>query len=137
MVQPFVKHAGGSRVLFTGQQQAFTMHTKVDRLRNVVAALMLILRFSTLFGAASAIATLFGAVSAVAQPAVEQSSHELVVGTRVAPPFSMKGRDGAWEGISIDLWRHVAERLHLRYRLEGRGRGKERGGWGGSGQGGG
>jgi ABC-type amino acid transport substrate-binding protein len=103
------------RVLFTGQQQAFTMQTKIDRLRNVAAALMLIVQFITLFGAASA----------VAQPAVEQSSHELVVGTRVAPPFSMKGRDGAWEGISIDLWRHVAERLHLRYRIEERGSVKE------------
>jgi polar amino acid transport system substrate-binding protein len=91
------------------------MHTKVDRLRNVAGALMLIVRFIALFGAASA----------VAQPAVEQSSHELVVGTRVAPPFSMKGQDGAWEGISIDLWRHVAERLHLRYRIEERGSVKE------------
>ena len=52
------------------------MQTKIDRLRNVAAALMLIVQFITLFGAASA----------VAQPAVEQSSRELVVGTRVSPP---------------------------------------------------
>ena len=32
----------------------------------------------------------------------------------------MKNEDGGWEGISIDLWRHVAERLHLRYRIEER-----------------
>jgi len=33
----------------------------------------------------------------------------------------MKGEDGAWEGISIDLWKHVAERLHLKYRIVERG----------------
>jgi ABC-type amino acid transport substrate-binding protein len=27
----------------------------------------------------------------------------------------MKGPDGSWQGISIDLWRHLADRLHLRY----------------------
>ena len=27
----------------------------------------------------------------------------------------MKGPDGSWQGISIDLWRHLAEQLHLRY----------------------
>lgn len=42
---------------------------------------------------------------------------ELVVGTKEAPPFSMKGPDGQWIGISIDLWRHVADQLHLRYRF--------------------
>ena len=29
--------------------------------------------------------------------------HTLVVGTKEAPPFSMKAEDGAWTGISIDL----------------------------------
>lgn len=35
----------------------------------------------------------------------------LIVGTKVAPPFSMKGADGAWKGISIDLWNRVAARI--------------------------
>jgi polar amino acid transport system substrate-binding protein len=43
--------------------------------------------------------------------------HELVVITKDAPPFAMKGTDGEWQGISIDLWRHVAEQMHLRYRF--------------------
>ncbi|MBV8400878.1 MAG: transporter substrate-binding domain-containing protein, partial [Acetobacteraceae bacterium] len=47
----------------------------------------------------------------------EPRSQELVVGTKVAPPFAMKGEDGSWYGISIDLWQHVADRLHLRYRF--------------------
>jgi ABC-type amino acid transport substrate-binding protein len=42
---------------------------------------------------------------------------ELVVATKEAPPFAMKARDGSWNGISIDLWRRVADELHLRYRF--------------------
>lgn len=42
---------------------------------------------------------------------------ELVVGTKETPPFAMKTADGAWIGISIDLWRRIADQLHLRYRF--------------------
>jgi ABC-type amino acid transport substrate-binding protein len=42
----------------------------------------------------------------------------LVIGTKEAPPFSMKGEDGTWTGISIDLWRRIAEQLHLRYQFK-------------------
>lgn len=42
---------------------------------------------------------------------------ELVVATKEAPPFAMKNADGSWGGISIDLWRHVADEQHLRYRF--------------------
>jgi polar amino acid transport system substrate-binding protein len=42
---------------------------------------------------------------------------ELVIGTKEAPPFAMKQQDGSWRGISIDLWRRVADRSHLRYRF--------------------
>jgi polar amino acid transport system substrate-binding protein len=45
------------------------------------------------------------------------SQHELVIGTKEAPPFAMKSADGSWSGISIDLWRHVAHELHLRYQF--------------------
>src|SRR5262245_4059237 len=36
---------------------------------------------------------------------------ELVIGTKEAPPFAMKAPDGTWTGISIDLWRQIAEKL--------------------------
>ena len=49
-------------------------------------------------------------------PAVS-SQQELVIGTKEAPPFAMKAADGSWSGISIDLWRRVADELHLRYRF--------------------
>ena len=42
---------------------------------------------------------------------------ELIVGTKEAPPFAIKDEQGNWSGISIDLWRQVAERLKLRYRF--------------------
>jgi polar amino acid transport system substrate-binding protein len=42
---------------------------------------------------------------------------ELVVATKEAPPFAMKQQDGTWRGISIDLWRRVADRSRLRYRF--------------------
>jgi polar amino acid transport system substrate-binding protein len=37
----------------------------------------------------------------------------LVVGTKVAPPFSMKTEDGTWTGIGIDLWREIAAELDM------------------------
>ena len=45
-------------------------------------------------------------------------ARELIIGTKVAPPFAMKAEDGTWRGISIDLWRHVADQIHLRYRFQ-------------------
>ena len=86
------------------------MRTKIIRRCSVACAALAFVCFGVFFGAAGAVAD-----------TTEPSSRELVVGTRVAPPFAMKNREGAWEGISIDLWQHVAERLHLRYRIEERG----------------
>ena len=63
-----------------------------------------------------AIALFCGA--AQAQPANPPiSERELVIGTKEAPPFVIKQPDGTLHGISIDLWRRVADRLHLRYRF--------------------
>jgi len=45
-------------------------------------------------------------------------ARELVIGTKVAPPFVMKSEDGTWRGISIDLWRHIADQAHLHYRFQ-------------------
>ena len=42
---------------------------------------------------------------------------ELVIGTKEAPPFAMKGSDGAWQGISIELWRRIADEKKWRYRF--------------------
>ncbi len=43
---------------------------------------------------------------------------ELVVVTKVSPPFSMKSKSGEWSGISIDLWKEIASRLNYKYVFE-------------------
>ncbi len=53
----------------------------------------------------------------MAENADVSSQRELVIGTKEAPPFAMKAADGTWQGISIDLWRRVADQMHLRYRF--------------------
>ena len=72
------------------------------------------------------IAAVIGVLLVVAGPCQAQtqdansamsSQSELVIGTKEAPPFAMKAADGNWQGISIDLWRRVADKLHLRYRF--------------------
>jgi polar amino acid transport system substrate-binding protein len=37
------------------------------------------------------------------------------IGTRHAPPFAIRGSDGTWSGISIDLWEEIAGELGLSY----------------------
>jgi ABC-type amino acid transport substrate-binding protein len=41
----------------------------------------------------------------------------IVVGTKEAPPFAMKTREGEWSGISIDLWRRIAEDKKIAFRF--------------------
>ncbi len=48
------------------------------------------------------------------------TSGTLVIGTKHAPPFAIKDADGAWEGISIDLWREIAEELQVAFTFEER-----------------
>ena len=42
---------------------------------------------------------------------------KLVVGTKEAPPFSIKKPDGRWSGISIELWETIARKLNLSYEI--------------------
>jgi ABC-type amino acid transport substrate-binding protein len=46
-----------------------------------------------------------------------ETSHatNLVVGTKIAPPFAMKDQNGQWEGISIELWQEIAKQLDYQY----------------------
>ncbi len=43
------------------------------------------------------------------------ASQTLIVGTKEAPPFSMKTSDGQWTGLSIDLWRQISVELNFQY----------------------
>ena len=42
----------------------------------------------------------------------------LIVGTKIAPPFSMKKPNGQWYGVSIDLWKEIAKKLNLHYKFQ-------------------
>ncbi len=43
---------------------------------------------------------------------------ELLVGTKIAPPFAMKNDDGEWEGISIELWKRIALSLEMKFKFQ-------------------
>lgn len=51
-------------------------------------------------------------------PPPEPSGPEMTIATREAPPFVIKGAEGAWKGIAINLWSQVAEDRGYRYRFE-------------------
>jgi ABC-type amino acid transport substrate-binding protein len=45
------------------------------------------------------------------------AAKRLIIGTKEAPPFSIKQPDGTWVGISIDLWTTISAKLGLEYEL--------------------
>ncbi len=42
----------------------------------------------------------------------------LLVGTKNAPPFSIKNPDGSWDGLSIELWREIAAQNGWQFELQ-------------------
>lgn len=59
-------------------------------------------------------------VALLAFPFVAAAQEPLVVGTKEAPPFVIQQQDGSWSGMSIELWRSVAESMGVAYRFEER-----------------
>jgi ABC-type amino acid transport substrate-binding protein len=53
----------------------------------------------------------------MAQQTPPTAPQSLIVGTKQTPPFVIKHADGAWSGISIELWQMIAAELHLTYAL--------------------
>lgn len=47
-----------------------------------------------------------------------QADKPLLVGVRVAPPFVVRNADGSLSGLSIDLWKRIADDLQLNYQLQ-------------------
>ena len=75
-------------------------------------------RFLVLVAVMTGWALLFGSIQQAcgqSGPEVPPVGKKLTVGTKEAPPFSMKDNDGRWTGISIDLWRQIATELKLTY----------------------
>lgn len=58
------------------------------------------------------------AASGPSREAVTSAPRKLMVGTKEAPPFSLKDEKGRWTGISIDLWRQIAAELNLTYEFQ-------------------
>ena len=79
-----------------------------------------VLALRTILLATSLFLCAINALAQTASPAPSGVHFErvLVIGTKDAPPFSMKDDRGEWTGLSIDLWKHIAEQLHLRYRFK-------------------
>lgn len=46
-----------------------------------------------------------------------QMGRQLVVGIHPLPPYIIQGQNGTWDGISIRLWRAVADDLGITYRF--------------------
>ena len=40
---------------------------------------------------------------------------KLIIGLAVGPPFNIQAADGSWSGISVELWRQIANELGLAY----------------------
>ena len=75
-------------------------------------------RFLVLIAVMTALALLSGSMQEAcgqSRPEVRHVGKKLTVGTKEAPPFSMKDNDGRWTGISIELWRQIAAELNLTY----------------------
>ena len=49
-----------------------------------------------------------------ASDAQDEIAETLIVATKQVPPFSMRSADGAWQGISIELWAEVAKELGVK-----------------------
>ncbi|WEF52736.1 transporter substrate-binding domain-containing protein [[Pseudomonas] carboxydohydrogena] len=60
---------------------------------------------------------ILSATPCLSQTPPSAAGGELVIGTKVAPPFAMKDENGHWSGISIELWQHLASRLKWNYRF--------------------
>jgi len=58
-------------------------------------------------------------VSALSVPVILHGQgsqpQRLMIATRHVPPFAIRSEDGVWNGISIDLWRELADDLSLAY----------------------
>jgi len=80
------------------------------RARSVLTAIALAL-------ALLIIASVLMSAPQAAAPENQAAARELVVGIKEAPPFAIKDDQGNWSGISIELWRKIADTLKLRYRF--------------------
>ena len=46
------------------------------------------------------------------------NKYDIVVGTKLAEPFVIKGNTDDWRGISFELWENIANKLELNYEVK-------------------
>jgi polar amino acid transport system substrate-binding protein len=66
-------------------------------------------------GLASVTTLSVSAVPSSGQDAARAVPAQIVVGTMRVPPFVLRGDDGQWSGLSIDLWNRIAAELGIRF----------------------
>lgn len=59
------------------------------------------------------LALLFAVPAAAQAPQTAPTSTVMTIATHEAPPFAIKGPDGHWSGLAIDLWRDIAKEQGL------------------------
>ena len=64
------------------------------------------------------ICLLFFLIITAASLNANQTGKTLIVGTKIAEPFVIKNSDGTWSGISIDLWKRIADSLGYKYKIK-------------------
>ncbi|GBD90052.1 glutamine-binding periplasmic protein precursor [bacterium BMS3Abin04] len=64
------------------------------------------------------ICLLFFLIITAASLNAKQTGKTLIVGTKIAEPFVIKNSDGTWSGISIDLWKRIADSLGYKYKIK-------------------
>jgi polar amino acid transport system substrate-binding protein len=64
------------------------------------------------------VAVLWVALGHAAADPMDAPTRPLVVAVHDLPPSIIKGADGSWSGIAVDLWKRVAAELHLPYELK-------------------
>ena len=82
----------------------FPMEFKVRKCAAVIARAWVVLAILLSAGMAPSHAQQGGATT---------SPDKLVVGTLRVPPFVLRGDDGAWNGLSIELWNQIAAELKV------------------------
>jgi polar amino acid transport system substrate-binding protein len=60
---------------------------------------------------------LCGAAAAVPPDSPKLPSRVWRVGIFEAPPYAMRGPDGQWRGLIVDLWKEIAAEMNIQYRL--------------------
>jgi ABC-type amino acid transport substrate-binding protein len=58
----------------------------------------------------------FSPVNAIAQDE-RAMPNRVMVGFGQVPPFAMKTKDGRWEGLGIELWQRIAQKLGVEFEL--------------------